>query len=239
MRSTPRARGRRRWSLVALVLQVALFPHLAWEGIVPNFCLLVVVAAALVRGPAFAATLGFFAGPAARPRPAGRPRRRSLGARPRRRRLRRRADAPGHPPDRDHGGRHGRGLVVHRHVGLRAVRARAAATPWPASGDLRPDRSWSSLLWDVLADPARAPRRDAAAHQAGAGERLDEARPRRTPAAERSRLRLVVVQVLVFSLFATLFARLYYLQVVSRRRLPRRGRLAVAARGRGPARSAA
>ena len=44
------------------MLQVAVFPHLAWEGIVPNFCLLVVVAAALVRGPAFAATLGFFAG---------------------------------------------------------------------------------------------------------------------------------------------------------------------------------
>jgi penicillin-binding protein 2 len=33
--------------------------------------------------------------------------------------------------------------------------------------------------------------------------------------AERSRLRLIVVRVLVFSLFATLFARLYYLQVVS------------------------
>jgi rod shape-determining protein MreD len=48
--------------VLALVLQVAVFPHLAWEGIVPNFCLLVVVAAALVRGPAFAATLGFFAG---------------------------------------------------------------------------------------------------------------------------------------------------------------------------------
>src|SRR3954452_18540758 len=32
---------------------------------------------------------------------------------------------------------------------------------------------------------------------------------------ERSRLRLVVVRVLVLSLFATLFARLYYLQVVS------------------------
>jgi rod shape-determining protein MreD len=48
--------------LGALVLQVAVFPHLAWEGIVPDFCLLVVVAAALVRGPAFAATLGFFAG---------------------------------------------------------------------------------------------------------------------------------------------------------------------------------
>jgi rod shape-determining protein MreD len=48
--------------LVALVLQVAVFPHVAWDGIVPNFCLLVVVAAALVRGPGFAATLGFFAG---------------------------------------------------------------------------------------------------------------------------------------------------------------------------------
>jgi penicillin-binding protein 2 len=32
---------------------------------------------------------------------------------------------------------------------------------------------------------------------------------------DRSRLRLIVVRVLVFSLFATLFARLYYLQVVS------------------------
>ncbi|HET7066680.1 MAG TPA: rod shape-determining protein MreD [Nocardioides sp.] len=48
--------------VVALVLQVAVFPHVAWEGIVPDFCLLVVVAAALVRGPAFAATLGFGAG---------------------------------------------------------------------------------------------------------------------------------------------------------------------------------
>ncbi len=33
--------------------------------------------------------------------------------------------------------------------------------------------------------------------------------------ARRSRLRLVVIQALVFSLFATLFVRLYYLQVVS------------------------
>ena len=33
--------------------------------------------------------------------------------------------------------------------------------------------------------------------------------------SERSRLRVLVIQVLVFSLFATLFARLYYLQVVS------------------------
>jgi len=33
--------------------------------------------------------------------------------------------------------------------------------------------------------------------------------------SERGRLRVLVIQVLVFSLFATLFARLYYLQVVT------------------------
>jgi len=47
---------------VALVLQVSVFPFLAWDGIVPNLCLLVVVGAALTRGPQFAAVLGFFAG---------------------------------------------------------------------------------------------------------------------------------------------------------------------------------
>jgi rod shape-determining protein MreD len=46
----------------ALVLQVSLFPHLAWQGVVPNLALLVVVGAALVRGPQFAAVLGFGAG---------------------------------------------------------------------------------------------------------------------------------------------------------------------------------
>ncbi|MFC5179274.1 penicillin-binding protein 2 [Nocardioides taihuensis] len=41
-------------------------------------------------------------------------------------------------------------------------------------------------------------------------------RPARGPSGERrGRLRLVVIQALVFSLFATLFVRLYYLQVVS------------------------
>jgi penicillin-binding protein 2 len=39
--------------------------------------------------------------------------------------------------------------------------------------------------------------------------------PRSSEGAERSRLRLIVVRVLVCSLFATLFVRLYYLQVVS------------------------
>lgn len=49
---------------LALVLQVSLFPHVAWQGIVPNLCLLVVVGAALTRGPQFAAVLGFIAGAA-------------------------------------------------------------------------------------------------------------------------------------------------------------------------------
>ena len=48
--------------LVALVLQVSVFPQVAWSGVVPNLVLLVVVAAALVRGPQFAMVLGFGAG---------------------------------------------------------------------------------------------------------------------------------------------------------------------------------
>lgn len=48
--------------LVAVVLQVSLFPHLAFDGVVPNLVLLVVVGAALVRGPEFAAVLGFVGG---------------------------------------------------------------------------------------------------------------------------------------------------------------------------------
>jgi rod shape-determining protein MreD len=48
--------------VLALVLQVTLFPHLAVHGVVPNLCLLVVVAAGLVRGPEQAAVLGFVAG---------------------------------------------------------------------------------------------------------------------------------------------------------------------------------
>ncbi len=46
----------------ALVLQVSLFPHFAWHGIVPNLCLLVVVAAALTINAPSAMLLGFAAG---------------------------------------------------------------------------------------------------------------------------------------------------------------------------------
>ena len=47
---------------LALILQVSLFPHFAWQGVVPNLCLLVVVGAALTRGPQAAVLLGFLAG---------------------------------------------------------------------------------------------------------------------------------------------------------------------------------
>ncbi|MDN5893785.1 MAG: rod shape-determining protein MreD [Nocardioides sp.] len=47
---------------LAVVLQASLFPHFAWDGVVPNLALLVVGGAGLVRGPQFACTLGFVAG---------------------------------------------------------------------------------------------------------------------------------------------------------------------------------
>jgi rod shape-determining protein MreD len=48
--------------LLAVVLQVAVFGYLAVDGVVPDLALLVVVAAALSRGPQFAAVLGFVGG---------------------------------------------------------------------------------------------------------------------------------------------------------------------------------
>ncbi|MGN6130162.1 MAG: rod shape-determining protein MreD [Nocardioidaceae bacterium] len=48
--------------VVAVVLQVAVFSYLSIDGVVPNLALLLVVAAALVRGPQFATVLGFLAG---------------------------------------------------------------------------------------------------------------------------------------------------------------------------------
>ena len=48
--------------LVAVVLQVSFFAAFSFDGVVPNLALLVVVAAALTRGPEFAALLGFAGG---------------------------------------------------------------------------------------------------------------------------------------------------------------------------------
>jgi len=48
--------------LVAALLQVAIAPHLAIGGVVPNLLLLVVVTLALVEGPQAGSTAGFAAG---------------------------------------------------------------------------------------------------------------------------------------------------------------------------------
>jgi rod shape-determining protein MreD len=48
--------------LLAVTLQTAVFSLFAVNGVVPNLALLVVVAAAIARGPAFGATVGFLAG---------------------------------------------------------------------------------------------------------------------------------------------------------------------------------
>jgi len=46
----------------ALILQVSVFSSFAWDGIVPDLVLLVVVAASLARGGQFGMVLGFAAG---------------------------------------------------------------------------------------------------------------------------------------------------------------------------------
>src|SRR3712207_5458873 len=48
--------------LLAVVLQVSFFSYFSWSGVVPNLVLLLVVAAALTRGPELAAVLGFVGG---------------------------------------------------------------------------------------------------------------------------------------------------------------------------------
>jgi rod shape-determining protein MreD len=45
-----------------VLAQVSVFPSLAYDGVVPNLVLLVVVAAALTRGPELAMALGFAGG---------------------------------------------------------------------------------------------------------------------------------------------------------------------------------
>lgn len=51
--------------LLASVAQVSFFGYFSFDGVVPNLVLLLVVAAALARGPEFAVVLGFAGGLAA------------------------------------------------------------------------------------------------------------------------------------------------------------------------------
>lgn len=48
--------------LVTVVLQLSVFDSFAIDGVAPDFALLLVVGAALVRGPSYGAVVGFIAG---------------------------------------------------------------------------------------------------------------------------------------------------------------------------------
>jgi rod shape-determining protein MreD len=48
--------------VVTVTLQLSVFDHFAFDGVAPDLALIAVVAAALVRGPDYAAAIGFAAG---------------------------------------------------------------------------------------------------------------------------------------------------------------------------------
>ncbi|KAA1421042.1 rod shape-determining protein MreD [Nocardioides humilatus] len=62
MRGTSRLVAALITIFAALLLQVTVFPHFAWDGVVPDLVLLTVVGAALVTDPRYATLLGFSAG---------------------------------------------------------------------------------------------------------------------------------------------------------------------------------
>ena len=62
MRGTQRLVAALLIVVTALLLQVTVLPHFAWNGVVPDLVLLAVVGAALVTDPRFATLLGFGAG---------------------------------------------------------------------------------------------------------------------------------------------------------------------------------
>ena len=197
--------------VVALVLQVSLFPHFAWHGIVPNLVLLVVVGRR--ADPRRVVRRCCSASSAASPSTSRRP-----------------------PTTSPAGGRwpwSSSAYVAvagpHRQPPVHRRRSSAPSPPssfvgtsvFALSGVLLRDPVMSvpdllqvilvALVWDVLLTPFVLPlmMRMFQAVAPRAGHRLMA-----VSGAQKSRLRLFVVQALVFSLFATLFVRLYYLQVV-------------------------
>jgi hypothetical protein len=131
--------------VLAVSLQVAVFNLFSVNGVVPNLALLVVVAAAIARGPQFGAVVGFVAGlllDLAPPPTTWR----ALGAGARARRDpggRVRDDAAAaRSPARDR-----RRLLVRRHLGLRAQRRRPRR-PRAARGEMMQVIA-IALLWDV------------------------------------------------------------------------------------------
>ncbi len=131
------------------------FPHVAVQGVVPDLVLLVVVAAG--PGPRLRAGAGARVRrrAAARPGAAGRPLRRPLGARAARRSgyVAGRLAASGRPRVAPVAAG-GRGLLLRRHLGVRAHRAGAARPGWSASASCCGSRSWPWPL-DLVARPGR------------------------------------------------------------------------------------
>ncbi len=181
----------------------------------PNLVLLVVVAAALSGGAAVRAAARLRRRRPARPRAACRPRTPAAGRSPW---CWWRGSRPGsgRRPVRPRCavlGLRGR-LVLHRHLRLRAQPGWCSVSP-SASVPRSSQVIAVAVLWDVLLTPFVLPcgdegLRPARRRPAGRGRAPDG---RQRVRAEH-RLRLIVIQALVLSLFVTLFARLYYLQVV-------------------------
>ena len=189
-----------------------MFSHLAVQGVVPDLVLLVVVAAGLAYGSELGLVLGFGAGLLLDLAPpadhyagrwalalmvvgyvAGR-----LGG------LGSPAGRPVAAGGRGGGVRRDVGVRAHRAAAARPGRRRRRAAAGRGGGPLPGTSRWP---WSSYPSPSDCSRRSSPT-----GSWRDR---RRSTGENRSRLRLVVIQALVFSLFATLLVRLYYLQVVS------------------------
>ena len=240
----PGAARRRCWSSSPSRCRSRPQSRLPLPGATPDLLLLVVVALALAYGPGFGLVCGFGAGLAADLVPPADHEVGPVGAGPDAGRLPRRR----WPADETRRSAFVPLVVVAR----RRQRRRSCCTP--ALGALMddPNITWGAvrraaarppLLYDVVLSAFVVP-------ASSRGRRVEPDRGLRvTPAgavamSERSRLRLVVLQVLVLSLLVTLLGRLWYLQVagvgeLQARRPPRTAPAQIvtpAARGHDPRR---
>ena len=206
VRRTPRAGRRSPPSSSPCCCRSRVFPHLAWHGVVPD---LVPARRRRRRAdprPAVRHPARLRGRAAARPRTAGRPRRRPVGAGAARRRYvagRVRRDGTGPTAARGRRLTRGRAGVVRRHLGLRALRAGAAR---PRRRRRRPARGGARRACCTTCCSRRSCCRRLmadlpAARAASRSTRLMAAsEPTPTSEPATGRLRLIVIQALVFSL---------------------------------------
>ena len=197
-----------------------MFRYVAINGVVPDLALILVVVAAIDRGPQFGALLGFGAGLLLDLAPpadhvAGRWALALVVVGYLAGRVRQDARSSTLTAVLVVGAASFVGTSLYAFSGVGARRRRAAGRPDAA--DHRDQRAVGRPARAAAgAGPAVDPRRPAAGSRArgptaGAGVLMAAVLIR--PSQHRSRLRLFVVQVLFVSLFVTLFARLWYLQV--------------------------